>query len=222
MIVADRKPLNEIIEALEDANRILVAGCGTCVAVCLAGGAKESELLAVEIRMALKLQGRDVDVDFAEVQRQCETEFVSELKSKVQGQDAVVSIGCGAGVQFLAKTFENVRVIPGLNTRFIGVVAEPGKFVEYCQACGDCVLHLTGGICPISRCSKSLLNGPCGGSSNGHCEIGQETDCGWQLIYDKLKAAGRLDLITKIQKPKNWKTSRDGGPRVAVREGHKT
>ncbi len=213
--------MEEIISALEDAKNILVAGCGTCVAVCLAGGAKEAELLAVEIRMAMKLKGKEVKVTSCEVQRQCEDEFVSELNPQVEGKDAVVSIGCGAGVQFLAKSFEKARIIPGLNTRFIGVVAEPGKFVEYCQACGDCVLHLTGGICPISRCSKSLLNGPCGGSSKGHCEIGSDIDCGWQLIYDKLKAAGRLDLITKIQKPKNWKASRDGGPRSATREGQK-
>jgi ferredoxin len=219
MIVADRKPLEEIIAALEDAQRILVVGCGTCVAVCLSGGQKEAELLAVEIRMALKLKGVDADVKSTEVQRQCETEFVQGLKDSVAEQDVVVSIGCGAGVQFLAKTFPNVRFIPGLNTRFIGVVTEPGTFSEYCQACGDCILHLTGGICPISRCSKSLLNGPCGGSAKGHCEISEDVDCGWQLIYDKLKAADRLELIMEIQKPKNWKSARDGGPRTAKREG---
>ena len=221
MIVADRKPLDEILVALEDAKNILVAGCGTCVAVCLSGGAKEAELLAVEIRMALKLKGVAAEVTSTEVQRQCEAEMVAPLADAVSGRDAVVSIGCGAGVQFLAKSFPDVRFIPGLNTRFIGVVTEPGTFSEYCQACGDCLLHLTGGICPISRCSKSLLNGPCGGSAKGHCEISGEVDCGWQLIYDKLKAAGRLDLMRKIQRPKNWRTARDGGPRTAKREGQK-
>ena len=221
MIVADRKPLEEIIEALGDARRIAVVGCGTCVSVCLSGGQKEAELLAVELRMALKLKGIEAAVTATEVQRQCEDEFVVGLKDAVEGQDAVVSIGCGAGVQFLAKTFPDARFIPGLNTRFIGVVTEPGRFAEYCQACGDCLLHLTGGICPISRCSKSLLNGPCGGSAKGHCEISDQVDCAWQLIYDKLKAAGRLDLITKIQKPKNWQSGRDGGPRTSVREGQK-
>ena len=217
MIVADRKPLEEIIEALGDARRIAVVGCGTCVSVCLSGGQKEAELLAVELRMALKLKGIDATVTATEVQRQCEEEFVTGLKDTVANQDATVSIGCGAGVQFLARTFPEAQFIPGLNTRFIGVVTAPGAFAEYCQACGDCLLHLTGGICPISRCSKSLLNGPCGGSAGGHCEIGSEVDCGWQLIYDKLAAAGRLDLITRIQKPKNWQTSRDGGPRPAER-----
>jgi ferredoxin len=221
MIVADRKPLDEILIALEDAQKILVVGCGTCVAVCLSGGQKEAALLAVEIRMALKLKGIDADVTSTEVQRQCETEFVETLQVPMADRTAVVSIGCGAGVQFLAKTFPNIRFIPGLNTRFIGVVTEPGIFSEYCQACGDCLLHLTGGICPISRCSKSLLNGPCGGSAKGHCEISDQVDCGWQLIYDKLKAADRLDLISKIQKPKNWQTARDGGPRTAKREGQK-
>ena len=222
MIVASRKPLEEILDALETAEKILVAGCGTCVSVCMAGGEKEAGLLATEIRMALKLRGRDVSVTTATVQRQCETEFVETLAPEAADRDIIVSIGCGAGVQFIAQHFQNIRVIPGLNTEFIGVVKEPGQFAEYCGACGDCVLHLTGGICPIARCSKSLLNGPCGGSSGGFCEIGNDVACAWQLIYDKLKAAGRLDLMTLINAPKNWKTNRDGGPRRAERKEQKS
>ncbi len=219
MIVADRKPLEEIVSALGNAQRIAVIGCGTCVAVCQSGGAKEAELLATEIRMALKLKGVDVESFSDEVQRQCEEEFVKPISNSLKDVDAVVSVGCGAGVQFLAKAFPQLKIIPGLNTRFIGAVESPGKFVEFCQACGDCLLHLTGGICPITRCSKSLLNGPCGGSSKGHCEIGEDVQCAWQLIYDKLKATDQLDLLIKIQKPKNWKLGRDGGPRSALREG---
>ena len=221
MIVASRKPLEEIVGALESATKILVAGCGTCVSVCMAGGEKEAGLLAAEIRMAMKLRGREVDVTTATIQRQCETEFVTTLKTAIRDRDAVVSIGCGAGVQFIANHFEGIRIIPGLNTQFIGVVKEPGHFAEYCGACGDCILHLTGGICPIARCSKSLLNGPCGGSSGGRCEIGEAVECAWQLIYDKLNAMGRLDLMMKINAPKNWKTSRDGGPRQVIRKEYK-
>jgi ferredoxin len=221
MIVASRKPLEEIIEALESETKILVAGCGTCVSVCMAGGEKEAGLLATEIRMALKLKGRDVDVKTATIQRQCEKEFVETLADTIADREVVVSIGCGAGVQFIAERFGEIRVVPGLNTEFIGVVKEPGFFAEYCGACGDCVLHLTGGICPIARCAKSLLNGPCGGSSGGVCEIGDDVPCAWQLIYDKLKAMGRLDLMTRINGPKNWRTNRDGGPRRAVRKEQK-
>lgn len=221
MIVASRKPLEEIVDQVVTADRILVAGCGTCVAVCMAGGEKEAELLTIELRMALKLRGKTSDIQTVTIQRQCEAEFVETLKPHIADRDVVISIGCGAGVQFLAETFEDKHIIPGLNTEFIGVVNAPGEFQEMCGACGNCLLHLTGGICPIARCSKSLLNGPCGGSSHGHCELGEEVDCAWQLIHDRLKAQGRLHLLSKINPPKDWSTSRDGGPRRTVRKEQK-
>ncbi len=221
MIVAERKPLKEILSFVEDADRIAVVGCGTCVAVCMAGGEKEVGLLAMELRMALELRGRSPVITEETVQRQCEEEFVAPLEDLMATHDVIVSIGCGAGVQFLAARFAKARLVPGLNTQFIGVVREPGEFTEFCQACGDCTLHLTGGICPIARCSKSLLNGPCGGSSKGHCEIDESVECAWQLIYDKLKAEGRLHLLEEIRPVKNWRNSRDGGPRRTVREEYK-
>jgi hypothetical protein len=104
-----------------------------------------------------------------------------------------------------------------LNTSFLGLPKEQGVWAERCAACGDCILHLTGGICPIARCSKSLLNGPCGGSEDGHCEIDPEVDCAWQLIYDRLTSMNKTHVLLNIQPPKNWKTSRDGGPRKIVR-----
>ena len=112
--------------------------------------------------------------------------------------------------------------MPGINTDFLGANLDVGEWAEYCQNCGDCVLADTGGICPIARCSKSLLNGPCGGSANGKCEIDPTVDCAWQLIYDRMKALGRLDRLSEVHPPKSWKTSRDGGPRRLVREDQKT
>jgi hypothetical protein len=168
--------------------------------------------------MALKLRARSPEIVEATVQRQCDDEFVEELAEKVADADVVVSLGCGAGAQFLAKRFSPTRVVPGVNTRFIGVTLETGYWTEYCQACGDCVLHLTGGICPIARCSKSLLNGPCGGSSGGHCEIDPSVECGWHLIYDRMREQGRADELRRVIKPKSWRTSRDGGPRWIKRE----
>ena len=221
MIVASRKPLEEIVEQVENEERILVAGCGTCVAVCMAGGEKEAELLTIELRMALKLKGKTPDIQTVTIQRQCEKEFAETLAPHVADRDVVVSMGCGAGVQFLAGTFLEKRIIPGLNTEFIGVVNAPGEFQEVCGACGSCILHLTGGICPIARCSKSLLNGPCGGSSQGHCELGEDVDCAWQQIYDRLKAQGRLELLSQINAPKDWSTNRDGGPRRVMRKEQK-
>ena len=140
------------------------------------------------------------------------------LKDAIEGVDMVLSLGCGIGVQALAERFPKSIVVPGLNTSFLGLPTEQGVWAERCAACGDCILGLTGGICPIARCSKSLLNGPCGGSSKGKCEINDQTDCAWQLIYDRLAGQGRLDLLMEIRPPKNWKTSRDGGPRKIVRE----
>jgi hypothetical protein len=109
-------------------------------------------------------------------------------------------------------------VYPGVNTKFLGGTNEPGLWTENCQSCGDCILDRTGGICPIARCSKSLLNGPCGGSQNGKCEIDKDIDCAWQLIYDQMKGLGRLDDLLKIEPIKDWSKNRDGGPRKVVRE----
>ena len=217
MIVAERKPLDELLASLEGAREILVAGCGSCVAVCMAGGQQETVMAASELRLALELRGTPATVTAATAQRQCDDEFIDELVEAVEGKDVVLSLACGAGVQLLAQRFAPLRVVPGLNTDFIGVTLERGRWTEYCQACGDCVLDLTGGICPIARCSKSLLNGPCGGSSNGHCEISPDVECAWQLIHDRLTAQGRLHQINKVIEPKNWKTSRDGGPRQVTR-----
>ena len=118
----------------------------------------------------------------------------------------------------MAEHFPNAWIVPGLNTSFLGLPLEQGVWAERCAACGDCILGLTGGICPIARCSKSLLNGPCGGSIDGHCEVNAEIPCGWQLIYDRLSSMGKLETLMDIQPPKNWRTSRDGGPRKIVRE----
>ena len=133
------------------------------------------------------------------------------------GDGPVRELG-GIGVQALSERYPDAQIVPGLNTTFLGMPTEHGVFEERCQACGDCVLGLTGGVCPIARCSKQLLNGPCGGSQNRVCEIDPETQCAWQLIYERMEARGQLDRLLEIQPPKDWSTSRDGGPRKIVRE----
>ncbi len=218
MIVAEQKSLDEIRALIGAANNVLVVGCGTCVTVCFAGGAREAAIVASSLRMATKLNGDDKTVTDVTVQRQCEWEYLDEVAEQVGAVDVVLSLGCGIGVQAMAEHFPNAWIVPGLNTSFLGLPTEQGVWAERCAACGDCVLGLTGGICPIARCSKSLLNGPCGGSEDGHCEIDPEVPCAWQLIYDRLNGAGKLDLLMNIQPPKNWQTSRDGGPRKIVRQ----
>lgn len=218
MIIGEQKPLGEIKEMIADYPKMLILGCGTCVTVCFAGGEKEVGILASALRMATGLEGQPREFVEATVQRQCEYEYNEEVADLVREADAVLSLACGIGVQTMNEQFPEKITLPGLNTTFLGQPVEQGVWAERCQACGNCVLALTAGICPIARCSKSLLNGPCGGSKNGQCEIAPEVECAWQLIYDRLKALGKLELLTEIQPARDWSTSRDGGPRKIVRE----
>jgi ferredoxin len=197
---------------------VLIVGCGTCVTVCFAGGTKEAGILGSSLRMSTQLDGARKDVGEVTVQRQCEWEYLDAIRDRVGEADIVLSLGCGIGVQALAEHYPNAIVVPGLNTTFLGLPSEQGVWTERCAACGSCLLGMTGGVCPIARCAKQLLNGPCGGSCGGKCEVNAETDCAWQLIYDKLKAQNRLHLLMEIAPPKDWRTSRDGGPRKIVRE----
>lgn len=218
MIVAEQKTLEELKSLVGSAEKVLVLGCGTCVTVCFAGGAREAAIVASSLRMASALNGAPKQVIDATIQRQCEWEYLDQVAEQVKGVDLVLSLGCGIGVQAIAEHFPSAWVVPGLNTKFLGLPTEQGVWAERCAACGDCILGLTGGICPIARCSKSLLNGPCGGSEDGHCEINPEVQCAWQLIYDRLKSLDKLNVLLDIQPPKNWQTARDGGPRKIVRE----
>lgn len=218
MIVAEQKKLEELKTLIGDAEKVLVVGCGTCVTVCFAGGSREAAIASSSLRMASRLNGDEVQISDVTVQRQCEWEYLDQIEDQIADADVVLSLGCGIGVQAIAEHFPNTWVVPGLNTTFLGLPTEQGVWAERCAACGDCILGLTGGICPIARCSKSLLNGPCGGSESGHCEINPDVDCAWQLIYDRLNSMGKLQVLLDLQPPKNWSTSRDGGPRKIVRE----
>jgi ferredoxin len=218
MIIGEQKLLDEIKAMIADYQKILILGCGTCVTVCFAGGEKEVGVLASALRMATRLEGQNKEFMEATVQRQCEYEYNEEVADLVREADSVLSLACGIGVQTMNEQFPDKITLPGLNTTFLGQPTEQGIWDERCQACGTCILDKTAGICPITRCSKSLLNGPCGGSVGGKCEIDPDVDCAWQLIYDRLKALGKLELLTEIQPAKDWSTSRDGGPRKIVRE----
>lgn len=228
MIVAEQKPFDEIKTIIKDAERILIVGCGTCVTVCFAGGTKEAAILGSALRMATRLNGQsdfkapetDIEIKIEEVtvQRQCEWEYIAPLEATLETYDLILSLGCGVGVQTLAERFPTKRIVPGLNTKFMGFPTEQGIWEERCQACGNCLLHLTGGICPITRCSKQLFNGPCGGSQNGCCEINPDTPCAWELIWERMTALGLEDQLLQVQPPKDWTTSRDGGPRRIIRD----
>jgi hypothetical protein len=221
MITAERKPLDEILALVGDAKQVLVAGCETCVAVCLTGGEKEAEILASELRIKSKEDGRDLRCEHTSAIRQCEWEYLDMIAEKVGEYDVVLSMACGIGIQSMAEKFAPKLVLPAVNTNMLGMPQEHAVWLERCVACGDCRIGLTGGVCPVVRCSKSLMNGPCGGSHDGLCEVkrgDEEIECAWALIYDRLKAQGREELMLEVRPPKDWSLSSSGGPRKMVRE----
>ncbi len=213
MIVADRKPLEEILNSIKDYKKIMLMACGGCVTICFSGGTKASELLASQIKIARKKQGSNIEIIECAPERQCEYEFIDEFKKQVESVEAVLSIACGVGVQTMSEHLADTITIPGLNTKFMGYPVEHALWQEKCAGCGDCVLEWTGGFCPIARCAKRLLNGPCGGSSDGKCEVDKDTECVWQLIHDRLKALGKLDNLNIVREPRDWRTSTNAGQR---------
>lgn len=218
MIVADKKPIEEIIEGIKDYEKILIAGCNECVTVCEAGGKKEVAVLASALRMYFMKQGKEITIDEITLERQCDHEYLEEIRNKIDQYEVVLSLACGVGVQFMAEKYFHKPVLPGVNTSFMGATEERGIWVERCQGCGQCILAGTAGICPISRCAKRLLNGPCGGSTKGKCEISKELDCAWQVIIDRLQELGKMENYEELTPIKDWSTERAGGPRKVVRE----
>jgi ferredoxin len=211
MIVAEIKPLSEIKDMIKNYNKVFVMGCGTCMAVCMSGGKKQVELLASALRMARRNDGGEIDIGEKTLARQCEPKFVEQIRDEAAQYEAILSMGCGAGVQELAEKLNNIPVLPAMNTRFLGAADGEGNFLEMCTACGDCILSLTGGICPVTRCAKGLLNGPCGGAKNGKCEVSPDIFCGWLLIYERMKELGKLNDFKKLIEPKDWSKGQKPG-----------
>ena len=214
MIVAELKPFEEIKKMLKDYKKVMILGCGTCVTVCMSGGERQVELLASSLRMARKLEGNDIIAGEKTILRQCDPEFIDQIKKEASQYDAVLSMACGAGVQGIAERLEGVSVLPAMNTTFLGLSDGQGTWVEACAACGDCILHKTGGICPVARCAKKLINGPCGGSRGGMCEVSKYNPCVWQLIFARLGKRKLADVLTGMTQPK----TRPVSPRRMARE----
>lgn len=187
---------------VEPYERVLMIGCGTCVEVCLTGGDRAVNLTATALRLARKVDGKEIEIGEQTVLRQCDFEYLDQVKD-AKDYEAIVSLACGVGIQGMARKFPDMPVLPGVNTTFMGFNEEYGYYTEMCKGCGECVLDKTGGICPVARCAKSLLNGPCGGTNNGKCEIDSSRDCGWVLIYDKMNNTGQRDKFLEINEPKN-------------------
>jgi ferredoxin len=208
--ITEQKPIEEIIESLGKAKKVYLVGCGTCATICHTGG--KSEVL--EMKEKLEAAGKKV-TGWMVVPTACDelTKYaLEEQAAEIKKADAILALTCAFGVQTMAL-YADKPVYPALNTLFIGKEEAPGQFIEVCMQCGNCVLATTAGICPLVRCAKSLLNGPCGGSVEGKCEVAPDIPCAWQLIYDRLKALGQLDKLEEIVPLRDWSTSREGGPR---------
>ncbi len=216
MIVAEAKPFAEVAGMIGGCRRLLVVACAGCTAVCGVGGVRQAGELAAALRIHFRLKGLELETEVTGVTRQCEPEFVGELAEAVARCGAVLSFGCGVGVQFVADRFAGVPVFPALNTRFAGGFTVSGAWEERCRLCGDCQLHLTGGICPLTRCAKGILNGPCGGVQDGRCEVGWDVPCAWMLIHERLAALGRTELLRPIRPPRNWAHTSAGPRRQGV------
>jgi ferredoxin len=219
VIFAEWKPLAELTEMLSRHDKVLLVGCATCAAECAAGGEKEVETLAPLLRMALRQQGHSVEILTTTLEKQCDWEFVEELAPTVKQVDALLSLACGIGVQALAERYDETPVYPGANTAALTMREELGVWASRCAACGDCVLDETFGLCPVARCAKSLMNGPCGGTRrDGKCEIDENVDCVWTLIIERAERRGAVESLATVRKPKNWSNSQHGGPKRVVRE----
>lgn len=205
MIVTEQKPFEEIINSLKEYNKIFLVGCGECATVCKTGGEDELNIL----KAALVEKGKTVTgicIPQAPcIASQIKTEFAKNMKA-LRESDAILVLACGLGVQSAKENDRlSLAVFPGCNTLFGAVVDAQGDLCERCSMCGECVLEVTGGICPITLCAKGLLNGPCGGMDKGKCEVDKEKDCAWVLIYNELQKKSKLKNMKEIRAPKDFK-----------------
>jgi ferredoxin len=218
MIVGNLKPIREIASSIAGYRKLLVLGCGGCVTVCRSGGDAEAHDLARQLSHIEHHHGMPPELIVDTIERQCENDLIRRYLHIPDAIEAVLSLACGAGVQIVADVLDPLTIIPALSTTFMGGSDEPGVWREKCRGCGDCLLASTAGICPIALCAKRLLNGPCGGSRGGYCEVGSETPCAWARIHARLEKQGRSDLMDEFRGFRDW---RKAGSRTA-RERRRT
>ena len=201
MIITQKKPLEEVWQMLEGVTRVALVGCGSCATSCKTGGEPELQ----EMKEYLEANGKVVTAMIIPSESCQKLLMKKELKAlKDTDTQAILTLACGDGVQTVADN-ANIPVYPATNTMFLGQVERVGLFSEACRMCGDCVLGHTGGICPITKCAKSLVNGPCGGQRNGKCEVNPENNCAWIDIYYRLDALGQLDKLKTMRTDKDYK-----------------
>ncbi|MHC4575269.1 MAG: methylenetetrahydrofolate reductase C-terminal domain-containing protein [Planctomycetota bacterium] len=201
MLFTKDKPLDEVLESLGKEKDIFLLACNGCAEACKTGGQQALSAMKTQVQNAGKNVTGACLVDFLCNKVLVTTRLAREM-DKINQADSILVLTCGIGVQAVAKVVDKT-VRPAADTVSLGGLQGLWPADERCEACGDCVLDYTGGICPITSCAKSLLNGPCGGSQDGKCEVDPEKDCGWTKIYEQLKKIGRLENLRKIRKPRD-------------------
>jgi len=197
MLYTENKPIEEILQSLGKEKNIFLLGCNGCAEACQTGGQEALSAMKAELEKAGKKVTGVCLVDFL-CNKMLVTTRLSRHMDMLQKSDSILILTCGIGVQAVSKIVDKV-VHPAANTVSLGGLQGLWPSDERCQACGDCALDYTGGICPVTFCAKSLLNGPCGGAKDGKCEVDSEKDCGWQLIYERLQKVGRLKNLKKVR-----------------------
>ena len=205
MIITKQKDFNELLNKIGK-EPVFIIGCSECATMCHTGGEKE----VLEMKGALEDKNIPV-TGWVVLEPACHLQNDKRLlrpyKEKVDRANKILVLACGNGVQTISEIIENADVMAGNDTLFLGEIKHANEFEKRCTMCGECIQDLFGGLCPISRCPKSMQNGPCGGSVNGKCEVDSNLDCVWTLIYKCLKKKGQLELLNVIQKPKDWSKS---------------
>jgi ferredoxin len=204
MIVTRQKESEKILEMLEGKERVFIVGCGDCAATCKTGGEPEVKAMAAYLSAHGKTVTGMAVPDVTCISAQAKIVFAKNRAALKEAQ-AVVVLACGSGVQTVTENDRlNLDVYPGCDSLYAATIASDGAMRQVCSACGECILDLTEAVCPVTRCSKGLLNGPCGGQDQGHCEVDPSKDCAWILIYKKMKEKGRLDVLRQRRKPRNY------------------
>ncbi|MFC1804342.1 methylenetetrahydrofolate reductase C-terminal domain-containing protein [Candidatus Omnitrophota bacterium] len=205
MIISKQKAVENILKSLEGYNKIFLVGCGECATTCKSGGEEELALMQEELKKHGKSVVGSCIPDAPCVAAQIKTGLAKNMLA-LREAEAVLVFACGLGTQSVKENNRLDKVVlPGCDTLFGATVDAKGDFLEKCSMCAECVLDITGGICPITLCSKGLLNGPCGGTDQGKCEVDKDKDCAWVLIYKELDNRKQLEKIRKAQSPKNYK-----------------
>jgi len=203
MIITKSKKIEDILEFVKEKTNIFIVGCGSCAAACKTGG--EDEVIAM--KSELESRGKKV-LGWIVPDETCHIpltkKLIMENKDAFNQSEAIIVMACGAGVQTVSVIKDDKEIYPALDTLFLGNTKRIGDFSEHCSLCGECVLGDTAAICPVTRCPKGLLHGPCGGMDEGKCEFDREKDCAWVQIYDRLKALGQLDKLKKIKPAKDY------------------